>query len=516
VGGESTADAHAHGTAMRPCAAVNFEATSFDLVDGERSVSCEPASGSVFPKGTTVVECSASDTRGNTQRGVLQVIVRNNPPVALGQSVTLAEDTPRPIVLTATDVDDVTPSYRLASAPAHGTLTGTPPNLLYTPELNYNGPDSFTFVADDGAADSEAATVWITVSPVNDVPLVAGLALSATDVPENSSVVLSGAITDPDIGQTHVIEISWGDGFPNTTVALAAGTFSLAVPHVYLDDNPTGTPLDSNVVTVRVIDSDGGSEWAATTLIVRNIAPALGAIEGPLAPLAAGESASLTVQFSDPGPLDVLTCIFGWDDGSESVVTAGPAATSCTATHPFGQPGVHAVSVRVADDDGGSVAAAFQFVVVYDPNAGFVTGGGWITSPAGAYAANTGLTGKANFGFVSKYLRGAAVPTGRTEFHFNLGNLRFQSAVYEWLVVAGAKAQYKGSGTINGEGDYGFLLTATDGDRPGGGGQDKFRIKIVDRATNQIVYDNVAGADDDIDEAAPQELGGGSIMIHSR
>jgi hypothetical protein len=177
---------------------------------------------------------------------------------------------------------------------------------------------------------------------------------------------------------------------------------------------------------------------------------------------------------------------------------------------------VHAVSVRVADDDGGSVAAAFQFVVVYDPNAGFVTGGGWITSPAGAYAANTGLTGKANFGFVSKYLRGAAVPTGRTEFHFNLGNLRFQSAVYEWLVVAGAKAQYKGSGTINGEGDYGFLLTATDGDRPGGGGQDKFRIKIVDRATNQIVYDNVADADDDIDEAAPQELGGGSIMIHSR
>ncbi len=119
-------------------------------------------------------------------------------------------------------------------------------------------------------------------------------------------------------------------------------------------------------------------------------------------------------------------------------------------------------------------------MVVYDPAAGFVTGGGWINSPAGAYAADPTLTGKANFGFVSKYQKGATVPTGKTEFQFKAGGLNFQSTSYDWLVVAGAKAQYKGTGTVNGVGGYGFMLTAIDGQQPGGGGVDKFRIKIWD------------------------------------
>jgi hypothetical protein len=78
----------------------------------------------------------------------------------------------------------------------------------------------------------------------------------------------------------------------------------------------------------------------------------------------------------------------------------------------------------------------------------------------------------------------------------------------------GAKAQYKGSGTINGAGDYGFLLTATDGQVSGGGGVDKFRIKIVDKAAGTVVYDNVLGVSDDMDAANPQAIGGGSIVIH--
>ena len=55
---------------------------------------------------------------------------------------------------------------------------------------------------------------------------------------------------------------------------------------------------------------------------------------------------------------------------------------------------------------------------VYDPGAGFVTGGGWINSPTGAYTPNPSLTGKANFGFVSRYQDGANTPSGNTQFHF--------------------------------------------------------------------------------------------------
>ena len=124
------------------------------------------------------------------------------------------------------------------------------------------------------------------------------------------------------------------------------------------------------------------------------------------------------------------------------------------------------------------------------------------------------LSGKANFGFVSKYQKGATVPTGDTEFQFKAGNLNFKSNVYEWLVVAGARAQYKGSGTINGAGNYGFLLTAIDGQIAGGGGTDKFRIKIWDKGTSAVVYDNQNGTSDDGNDATA--LGGGSIVIHSK
>jgi hypothetical protein len=155
-------------------------------------------------------------------------------------------------------------------------------------------------------------------------------------------------------------------------------------------------------------------------------------------------------------------------------------------------------------------------VVVYDPNGGFVTGGGWIVSPAGALASNTALTGRANFGFVSKYAKGANVPTGETEFNFQVGNFNFHSTVYEWLVVAGPNAQYKGSGTINGAGDYGFMLTAADADIAGGPAVDGFRIKIFDKVSGIAIYDNKMGSSDTNSNGNTQAISGGSIVVHSK
>jgi len=174
---------------------------------------------------------------------------------------------------------------------------------------------------------------------------------------------------------------------------------------------------------------------------------------------------------------------------------------------------VFTILVTVTDDDGASDTESVM-VVVFDPSAGFVTGGGWINSPAGAYAADPTLAGKATFGFVSKYLKGATVPTGQTQFSFQVASFNFHSESYQWLVVAGAKAQYKGTGTVNGVGGYGFLLTATDGEQSGGGGVDKFRIKIWEISSGTVVYDNAAGAGEDIDVASPQAIAQGSIVIH--
>lgn len=153
--------------------------------------------------------------------------------------------------------------------------------------------------------------------------------------------------------------------------------------------------------------------------------------------------------------------------------------------------------------------------LVYNTEDGFITGGGWINSPEGAYVIDTSLAGKATFGFVSKYKKGATVPTGNIEFIFAAGDLEFNSTSYDWLVIAGSKAQLKGKGTINGQGEYGFMLTAIDGGLDSTDKQDRFRIKIWDIAKDEIVYDNqlVTGDPSGLTSESTN-IGGGSIVIH--
>ena len=176
----------------------------------------------------------------------------------------------------------------------------------------------------------------------------------------------------------------------------------------------------------------------------------------------------------------------------------------------FPEPAVLDICVRGTDAAGNVGAEECIFLAVYDPEGGFVTGGGWIYSEAGFCQLDdlcAGAEGKANFGFVSKYKKGASVPTGNTEFNFNFRaegqnlGLNFHSVDYDWLVVnqGGTNAQFKGSGTINGDlapngEEYKFMLWAKDLDP---GGDDTFRIRIWYEEGNEIdVYDN--GFDQDI------------------
>jgi hypothetical protein len=112
----------------------------------------------------------------------------------LDQSVTTDEDTPRAITLTAIDTDPLT--YTVVTTPTFGLLTGTPPNLTYTPNADYFGPDAFTFRANDGTFDSNVATISLTVRPVNDAPRLALLDDVVMDEGESRSVFVSAA--DPE------------------------------------------------------------------------------------------------------------------------------------------------------------------------------------------------------------------------------------------------------------------------------------------------------------------------------
>ena len=272
-------------------------------------------------------------------------------------------------------------------------------------------------------------------------------------------------------------EVTVAQGGPVTVIADGAETI--------LDEGDTWPPAIENQPPV----ADAGG-------------PYLGVIDTPIA---LDASAS-----SDPDS-DTLTYLWTSADGDLADDTDPTPTFTATAA------GIYAVTLEVCDVSACDTAEAS--VVVYDPDGGFVTGGGWIDSQPDSCgpAAPEGVcdddpTGKASFGFVANYKKGASAPDGQTAFAFQAADLRFHSDSYDWLVVAGKdRAQFRGTGSINGETGHSFLLTASDG---GTTAPDGFRIKIWNELG--IVYDSRSGADDAINVGNTQVIGGGSIVITSQ
>lgn len=328
------------------------------------------------------------------------------------------------------------------------------------------------------------------------------------------SLAADNATVTVDEGQTAATSGTYSDpGNDTLTLAASVGTVT---------DNGDGTwswsfdtsdgPDESQTVTITATDSDGAATSISFDLTVNNVAPVVGPITAPTDPVLVNTQITASADFTDPGVVDAHTATWDWGDGSmpSEVIIENDGSWSVTGNHTYTLPGVYTVELIVEDDDGGSDTAVFEYVVVYDPDGGFVTGGGWINSLEGTHAYDSALTGKATFGFVSKYKKGAAVPTGNTQFVFKAADLNFHSSSYDWLVVTGSNyARYKGSGTIN-DGlapngtEYRFMLWAGDG--TGSGGEDTFRIKIwyEKDGDETVVYDN--GMD--------QPISRGSIVVH--
>jgi PKD repeat protein len=277
------------------------------------------------------------------------------------------------------------------------------------------------------------------------------------------------------------------------SASVDAGSYDPDGDTVTITQNPAGPyPLGDTLVTLTVEDAYGASDTCTATVTVQDNTPPLivTLVEPQL--VAVGQ----TVEFFGEA-LDECDINIEWNFGD------GYISEDIFTEHTYGYAGIYTATFTVTDSSGNS-SDEESIVVVFDPSGGFVTGGGWIWSPAGAYTADSMLEGKANFGFVSKYKKGATTPTGQTEFVFQAGDLNFHSSSYEWLVVTGSKyARFKGSGTINDEGDYKFMLWAGD-DAP-----DTFRIRIWtedDSGVETDVYDN----------GFNQAIGGGSIVIHTK
>ena len=194
---------------------------------------------------------------------VIIVTKVNKPPTAEPLSVTTKEDTPASITLAGSDHDNDPLTYSVITEPAHGRLTGTVPNLNYRPERDFNGQDSFTFEVNDGKVDSTAATVSITVTPVNDPPTANDDSATAEeDVPIIIVDVLKND-TDPDNDQLVVVKATQGR---NGSVRINTDSTLTYAPNrnfsgndsfsYTLSDGKDGTDEASVNVTVNAVNDE--------------------------------------------------------------------------------------------------------------------------------------------------------------------------------------------------------------------------------------------------------------------
>jgi hypothetical protein len=357
-----------------------------------------------------------------------------------------------------------------------------------------------------------------------------------TVIVEDGDVVVIGGPARPTIKVTNPTE---GEVIPYSIVTVeGTGTDDVGVASITVNGNPvdftlTGNPDDpnevafshevslpvigENTITVVATDVDGTPPVTLTLTVIREQGATPTTLTYTGNTLAqVNIPATLAAELVDEGglPISEAEISFNVEGQSCSGVTGENGVASCYVTIPTA--GVYDVIAEFAGDDLHQSSTATALLTVYDPEGGFVTGGGWINSPVGACPDFCGdATGKANFGFVSKYKKGATVPTGNTQFNFKAGDLNFHSDTYEWLLVnqSGTNAQFKGSGTINGDlspaGEaYKFMLWATDGD------PDTFRIKIwwEEDDFEHVVYDN--GFDGSGNENG-QPIDGGSIVVHT-
>jgi hypothetical protein len=130
----------------------------------------------------------------------------NHPPVPNTPTQTTREDTAKSITLSASDPDGDPVTFTITGQPDDGTLSGTPPNVVYTPKKDFAGSDGFVYeVADDrGASASEEVAVKVT--PSNDAAAVTTTSGGTlpTFVEDGSPVVVDGALTVTDTDSTQL------------------------------------------------------------------------------------------------------------------------------------------------------------------------------------------------------------------------------------------------------------------------------------------------------------------------
>jgi hypothetical protein len=421
----------------------------------------------------------------------------NLPPTAANDAYATNEDTAlnvaAPGVLSNdTDPDTSTLTAVLVSGPTHGTLTlNDDGSFGYVPTSNYDGPDSFTYSASDGASSSDPATVSLTVNPVNDPPSAANDGYATNeDTPLN--VVAPGVLSNDSDVEGSPLGAASVTGPSHGSLTVGADGSVLYSPSTNYNGGDS--------FTYRASDGTALSSPATVSLTVNpvnDVPQVTGVTCSAVNAVSVGTSVSANATYSDPDGPGGHSASIDWGDGSsaDSVGTVTEATSTVTKAHVYNTPGLFTVSVSVSDGALSSAGSCPSLVAVFDRNGSAVTGGGWFNSPAGADPQAPTRTGSASFAFTAKYGK-TGPPDGNAEFKFDAANLSLKATSFDSLIASGPRAFLLGSASVNNVRGYSFLMSVNDGAAQGGGGVDRFRMRIWRQtgATVQVIYDNQPGA----------------------
>ena len=434
----------------------------------------------IYYPGTTIVTWTVTDALGNKATDTQLVTVRDNQPPIFPYF--------QPDTYLESAEQDACGAHVNFAPPSAGdncsqtTITQVSGNYK-SGDFFEIGTTSLTYEAVDESGNSDHFTIYITVLDTQ-YPFFTG---DPEPVTRSADAGTSGA------------------------------TFELPVPEaldncgtpVVSSDAPATFPIGTTTVTWTAIDAYGNIATATqlVTITSDNVCPELGlsAIQAPAAAQAVNRAVAVSAAVTGS---DLSRAIWYWGDGSQSAATQ--SGSTLGGSHRYSSAGIYMISLTI-ENACGETASATHELVVYDPAAGFVTGGGWFNSPAGAWRSKPNVAGKAHISLNSKYHKGDLTPKGNFVFKIQSGGLNFKGTTQQWLMVDDHQAIYKGMGMLNGMSGYSYMVSVVDGDMLGKKVSDKLRIVLWNPA-GEVVYDNQPGAA--LGAEAAQALDAGSIVIH--
>ncbi|HKP70182.1 MAG TPA: tandem-95 repeat protein [Pyrinomonadaceae bacterium] len=470
---------------------------------------------------------SASETglSGGVVTATITVIAVNDPPDAVNDSFTLAEDgVAQHYVLTNDSIlPDVgeTLSITGVTQGAHGLveILGGGTHVRYTPVANYNGTDSFTYTISDGNGGVDSATVNVNVFAVNDAPQVSATPKTQPDV-QYSDPIQTVNINASDL-ETSAASLTIAFAHARNGGAIMAGLpFGMTqggTGGAWTVSGTAGAP-GTYVITATVSDTGDGSAPARsssdtfTIVVVPEAAIAAPRMSNPnsmqvSAPggTASGTTGDICFDISEvvdgtPGDPTVLV---GRPTFQINAVGGGGGAGTITYNFiTFPNSGqwacvrliltntpVNVYEVTFGLGSSYYTGSGTTVFTVFDPSAGFASGGGWVINPSTGYRGNYGVNVKylKNGNYQGSVLYVEHRPDG--DYKVKSTSLNSTGGFAIVPITGGSEAQIAGKANhvVNdvGTGNHSFIARVID--KGTAGTNDQFGFKLIN-PSGQTVF----------------------------